>query len=174
MVIWFTGISGTGKTTLGKKFFEKLKKISKSSIYLDGDKFREIFKNDLGYSLSDRDKNAYRLTRFVKEISSQKINIVVAANLTNPKYRSWCKKNIKSFREIHIEAKIESLLLRDYKNLYNDALKGRIKNVIGVDLPFKKPKGCDIYLENNSTKEVLYKNINKILIKMNKSKLLFK
>jgi adenylylsulfate kinase-like enzyme len=161
MVIWFTGISGSGKTTLGKKFFEKLKRKSKSTIYLDGDKFREIFKNDLGYSLSDRDMNAYRLTRLVKEISSQKINIVVAANLTNTKYRSWCRKNIKSFREVHIEAKIDSLLSRDYKNLYNDALKGRIKNVVGVDLLFKKPKGCYMYIENNSTKKDFYKKYKK-------------
>ena len=92
MVIWFTGVSGSGKTTLGIKFFELLKKKSKSTIFLDGDKFRKILKNDLGYSMRDRDINAHRLTRFVKEISEQKINVVVSANLTNQRYRLWCKK----------------------------------------------------------------------------------
>ena len=54
MVVWFTGISGSGKTTLGKKFFQVLKKKSQSTIFLDGDEFRAVFKNDLKYSLKDR------------------------------------------------------------------------------------------------------------------------
>ena len=77
MVIWFTGISGTGKTTLGKKFFMFLKKKHPSTIFLDGDEFRKIFKNDIKYTLEDRDKNASRLTNLIKYLSRQKINIVV-------------------------------------------------------------------------------------------------
>ena len=169
MVIWLTGVSGSGKTTLGKKFFNVLKKRAKSTIFLDGDEFRSIFKNDLKYTLKDRDTNAYRLTRLVKALSKQKINIVVAANLTNFKYRAWCRKNVKNYYEIFIEARTESLLKRDYKKLYKNALAGKIKNVVGIDLPFNTPKGSNLYIENNLTKKKLYENINKIFLNLKKS-----
>ena len=133
MIIWFTGVSGAGKTTLGKKFFEVLKKKYNSSIFIDGDEFRKLFNNDLKYSLKDRNKNAYRLTRLVQFLSKQKINIVISANLTSFKYRSWCRREIKNYYEIYIEAEKASLLKRDYKKLYKNALKGKIKNVVGID-----------------------------------------
>ena len=171
MIIWFTGVSGAGKTTLGKKFFKVLKKKSQSSIFIDGDEFRSIFKKDLKYSLKDRDKNAFRLTRLVQSLSKQKINIVVAANLTSFKYRSWCRKKISNYFEIYIKAKKTSLLKRDYKKLYKNAIQGKIKNVVGVDLPFNTPRGCNLYIENNLTKNELYKNIERIFKKIKKSKI---
>ena len=82
MIIWITGISGSGKTTLGKYFFTNFKKKYPNTIYFDGDKFRKIFNNDIKYSLKDRNTNALRLTRLVKFLSIQKINIVISANIT--------------------------------------------------------------------------------------------
>ena len=156
MVIWITGISGTGKTTLGKYF---LKKTNSKCIYFDGDEFRKIFNNDIKYTLKDRDVNAYRLTRLVKYLSDQKLNIIVSANLTSRKYRIWCKKNIKNYVEVFIEAKIQDLIKRDYKKLYSKAIKGKIKNVVGIDLLFKKPLGSNIYIKNDSTKTKFLQNI---------------
>ena len=173
MVIWFSGISGSGKTTLAKKIFQELKKKSQSTIFLDGDKFREIFKNDLGYTLKDRNTNADRITRFVKEISDQKINVVVSANLTNSKYRFWCKNNIKDYCDIYIEAKKEFLIKRDYKGLYKNAIKNKIKNVVGIDLPFSKPLGSFMYIKNDSTKAKYFKNIKLIFLNLKKSKIKF-
>ena len=72
MILWITGISGTGKTTLGKALFNKYKKKNNSTIYLDGDQIRKIFNNDLKYSLNDRNINAERLTKLVKYLSEQK------------------------------------------------------------------------------------------------------
>ena len=166
MVIWFSGISGSGKTTLGKKFFGILKKKSNATIFLDGDKFRLLFKNDLGYTMKDRDTNAYRLTRFVNEISKQKINVVVSANITSLNYRKWCRKKIKNYFEIYLEAKKSSLLKRDYKNLYKNASRGKLKNVVSIDLPFIRPEGSDMYIKNDSTKKKLYSNISKIFTKI--------
>ena len=163
MVIWITGISGTGKTTLGKYFFNKFKKKFPSTIYFDGDKFREIFNNDINYTLKDRNTNAVRLTRLVKFLSNQSINIVISANITTFRFRTWCRKNIKNYMELYIECEKKILKKRDYKNLYKLIQKKKIKNVVGIDLPFKKPKGCDIYLDNNRSKLDLFKNYTKIL-----------
>ena len=173
MVIWFSGISGSGKTTIGKKFFKFLKGKSNSTIYIDGDGFRKIFKNDLGYSLKERNINAYRLTRLIKDISDQKINIVVSANLTSPSYRQWCKKNIKDYHDIHIKAKKETLIKRDYKNLYKNIFKKKIKNIVGVDIPYISPKSSFMYINNDKSKTEYYLNIKKIFSKLKKSKVKF-
>ena len=155
MVIWITGISGSGKTTLGKFFIKKYKNF----LYFDGDLFRKIFKNDINYTLKDRDINAQRLTRLIKYLSFQNLNIVVAANITSSKYRLWCRKNIKNYIEIFIEADMSNLIKRDYKKLYSKALNKKIKNVVGIDIKFKKPSGSHLYIANNGEKNQFKKKI---------------
>ena len=73
MIVWFTGISGVGKTTLAKETFKILKKKIKNILHIDGDKFRKMMGNDLGFSLKDRNKNAQRLINFVKFFINQYI-----------------------------------------------------------------------------------------------------
>tara|TARA_B100000965_G_scaffold391978_1_gene400934 strand:+ start:220 stop:735 length:516 start_codon:yes stop_codon:yes gene_type:complete len=155
MVIWITGISGAGKTTLGKFFIKK----HKNFLYFDGDLFRKIFKNDISYTLKDRDINAQRLTRLIKYLSFQNLNIVVAANITSSKYRLWCRKNIKNYIEVFIDADMSNLINRDYKKLYSKALNKKIKNVVGIDIKFKKPSGSHLYISNNTGKKQFLKKI---------------
>jgi len=158
MILWITGISGSGKTTLGKHFYKQFARKYKNTIFLDGDEFRSLFGNDLKYTIKDRDKNAQRMTSFVKYISQQKINLIISANITSEKYRRWCRNNLKNFNQIYLRASIEQLKKRDYKGLYHKAIKKKIKNVVGIDLPFIEPKHIDLYLENNgSKKKFLYK-----------------
>jgi len=163
MIIWITGISGSGKSTLGKKLFATVKRKFPSTIFFDGDRFREIFQNDINYTLKDRDINALRLTRLVKNLSEQKINIIISANITNIKFRKWMRRNVGKYYEIYISASLNSLLKRDYKKLYSRAISKKIKNVVGVDLPFVVPKNSDLYIENNSSKRNLLKNVKEIL-----------
>ena len=85
MLIWITGISASGKSTIAKKLYSVIKKKSKNTVYLDGDSFRELNNNDLKYTLKDRNTNALRLTRLCKFLIDQKINVVCAANLTSQK-----------------------------------------------------------------------------------------
>tara|TARA_A100000164_G_C21723749_1_gene684208 strand:+ start:175 stop:699 length:525 start_codon:yes stop_codon:yes gene_type:complete len=162
MILWITGISGSGKTTLGKHFFKSFKKKYKNTVFLDGDEFRALFGNDLKYTIKDRDKNAQRMTAFVKYLSNQKINLVISANITSQKYRNWCKKNLLDCVLVYIKASLKSLLSRDYKGLYKKALSGKIKNVVGVDLPFKHPKKIDLLLDNNGSKKFFLKKNNEI------------
>ena len=162
MILWITGISGSGKTTLGKDFFKSFKKKYKNTVFLDGDEFRSLFGNDLKYTIKDRDINAQRMTAFVKYLSNQKINLVISANITSQKYRNWCKKNLSSCVLVYIRANLQSLLSRDYKSLYKKALSGKIKNVVGVDLPFKHPKKNDLLLDNNGSKKDFLKKKNEI------------
>jgi len=168
MVIWITGISGAGKTTLAKQLKKQFKK---KFIYFDGDEFRAIFGNDIKYTLKSRNTNAERLTRLVKYLADQKNNILIAANLTSNKYRVWCRKNIRDFIEIFIDAEINSLIKRDYKKLYSEAINKKINNVVGVDIPFKVPRGSNIYITNNGSKKSFLLEAKTIIKYINKSKI---
>ena len=146
-IIWITGISGVGKTTLAKYFLKFLK----NYIWIDGDKFRDLFNNDIKYSLADRNKNAERLIKFVDFLRKQKFNLIISANLTSDKY----KKKIKKFNKIYniqIEADIHLLKKRDKKGVY---LKN--KNVVGKDIKASKNyKYSDYIIFNNSSKKKFF------------------
>ena len=117
MIIWLTGLSGSGKTTFAKLVLKEIKKKVKNFYHLDGDQFRSLMNNDLGFSLKDRDENAIRIINFVKSLDQQRINVIVSANLTSKKFRLKNKKIFKNYMEILLSAKKESLLKRDYKKL---------------------------------------------------------
>ena len=173
MVIWLIGISGSGKTTIGKKLYLHLKKKIKNLIFLDGDLFRELMNNDVGYSKKDREKNAERMIKFAEYILNQNINIIFAANLTSSKYRNLAKKKFKkNYFEVYIETSLDNLIkYRDYKNLYKDALKKKIKNVVGIDIKYKKPQRPNLIIDNNLKRS----NFNEILnFIISKSKILKK
>jgi adenylylsulfate kinase-like enzyme len=163
MVIWFVGISGVGKTTLANFFYKKLK--DKKIIHIDGDKFRKVFNNDLKYSLKDRNINAKRLTSLVKYLSDQDLNVIVSANLTSERYRIWCRKNIKDYFEVFIDVPFELLKKRDKKNLYNS----KRKNIVGVDIKYKKPSNYNYKIINIGNKYDLLNHYNNINSKLKKS-----
>ncbi len=165
MIVWFKGISGVGKSTLGNYFYKIKKKKIKNLIHLDGDKFRELFKNDLGYTLKDRNINAERICSFVKFLQSQKINVIVSANLTSKKYQMLTKKIYHNYLSIYIESKFFNLRKRDKKKIYRNK-----KNIVGLNIKFDKPKNSDLYIVNDGSKKKFLKNIKSIekLIKRKK------
>ena len=165
MIVWFKGISGVGKSTLGNYFYKIKKKKIKNLVYLDGDSFRKLFKNDLGFSLKDRNINAERICNFVKFLQSQKINVIVSANLTSKKYQILSKKIYHNYLSIYIESRLSNLRKRDKKKIYRNK-----KNVVGLNIKFDKPKNSDLYIINDGTKKKFLKNIKSIekLIKRKK------
>ena len=169
MIIWFIGISGSGKTTLGKLVYKKLNKKIKNIIYIDGDEFRNLMGNDLGYKSADRDKNAKRLIKFIKFLSSQKINVVCAANLTKKKYQLHARKVLgKQYYEIFVKTSLKTLIeKRDYKKLYKKALEKKIKNVVGIDIKYDEPKKSNLIIENEKNRKNFSKIVDKIIDKTN-------
>lgn len=160
-IIWITGISGTGKTTLAKYYLKYLKNF----IWIDGDKFRKLFNNDLGYTLKERNKNAERLINFSKFLFDQDNSVIISANLTTKKYKKIIKKKFKNIIHINIDADLNKLKNRDFKSIYK-----KNKNVVGKDIKIEKnSKFCDYEIINNGSKKkfLLYgkKILNKIKIK---------
>ena len=168
MIIWFKGISGVGKTLIAIELYKILKKKIKNIIHIDGDKFRSILNNDIGYSLKDRNINASRIINFVRLLDEQKINVIVSANLTSQKYRRYCKKEFNKYIEVNISTDLNLLKKRDKKKIYSNK---NLKNVVGFGIKNIRNNTASIKIFNNNSKKKFLKNIP-ILLKTIEKKLI--
>ena len=167
MVIWLIGMSASGKTTIGKKLFERLQLSDEKWIFLDGDTFRNILGEDLGHAIEDRIKNAYRISRFCEYLDSQDINVVACVLSIFHDNQRYNKENISDYKEIYIDVEFEKLVQRDNKELYKKALIGEIKDVVGVDIKFNPPYSPDLIIDNNSDNPDYDSMINNIIDEFN-------
>jgi len=147
-LIWITGLSGAGKTTIGSEVFKLLKIKYNNTVFLDGDVIRDILGNDLGHDIEDRKKNAIRISKMCEFLTKQNINVVCSTMSLFKEIHDLNKLNIKYYYEIYIDVNIEELVKRDSKGLYAKALKGEIKDVIGIDLPYDKPENPCMVINN--------------------------
>ena len=165
MVIWLIGLSGSGKTTVAKLLLKKIKKKYSNIVHLDGDQLRKIYGEKIGYTIKDRNKNAERLSKLSKFLSDQKINVIASVLSNFPLWQKWNRKNIKNYFQIYLKVSLKTLIKRDKKKLYKMAIKGRKKNVVGVDIKFIEPLNSDLIIENEENKKSLNKIVNKIIKK---------
>ena len=134
MIIWLTGLSGSGKTTVNKILQQLLIKKKIDTIMIDGDVVRELYGNDLKFHESDRIKQIKRIQNLAKIFDKSKRIVLVSALYSNQSLLKNNRKNFKKYFEVYLKAPISILKKRDIKNLYKPALKNKIKNVVGVDI----------------------------------------
>ena len=142
---FFTGLSGAGKTTLGGLFFRRRKAENNATVLLDGDQFRPVYLDGIGYSEDDRLRGAKRTFRVAKMLTDQNIDVVVCSISMYSEVRDWNRNNIENYKEIYIRVSKETLFRRDQKGLYSS----KAGNVVGIDLPFDEPKHPDIVVDND-------------------------
>lgn len=145
---WFTGLSGAGKTTIGKLWYEQLRQSQKNVVFLDGDTLREVFGDDLGFSESDRRRSAMRNARLCELLTNQGIDVVCCTISMFDSIRDWNREHIPCYCEIYVKASMETLKKRDQKNLYSKM----DSDVAGVHFTIEEPKNPDIILENDGEK----------------------
>ncbi len=155
MVIWFIGLSGSGKTTLASEVLRITRPYCKNLVMIDGDVIRETFNHDLGYTLEDRRKNADRVSRMCKFLNDQGLHVLSPFLSVFPESRDWNKQYIKDYYEVYIECPYAHLIERDPKGLYQKALRGELKNMVGIDIEFIAPKNPDLVIENTHALEYL-------------------
>ena len=147
-VFWLTGLSGAGKTTIGRAVYERLKSQMPNAVFLDGDVLREVFGHDHGHTLEDRRKSAMRNARLCHMLSKQGIHVVCATISMFDDCRAFNRKHIANYLEVYLEVPLSILKERDQKQLYSRAAKGEVKNVIGLDLKAEYPKSPDLTIRN--------------------------
>ena len=114
-VYWITGLSGAGKTTIGRIFYEKLKTKYSGTVFLYGDIMRGIFGNDLGYSEADRRKCAMRYSRLCHMLQSQGLNVICCTISMFDSVREWNRENIENYHEIYVKVTMQTLKKRDHR-----------------------------------------------------------
>ena len=138
-VIWITGLSGAGKTTLGLEIANQLRKNSQDVVFLDGDELRSVLGASTLYTRSERLKNAYIYGRLCKLLSEQGIIVVVATIALFAEIHQWNRENIGGYLEVFLDVPLSELRKRDHKGIYEKFDKGLLKNVAGLDLSVDFP-----------------------------------
>ena len=149
-VVWFTGLSASGKTTLAKSVEEELRRRGFSYAQrLDGDVVRQDLTRDLGFSKEDRDENIHRVT-FVAELLS-KNGVATTCSFISPyrKARANARARCHNFIEVYTYCPLETLIERDPKGLYAKALAGEITGFTGIDDPYEEPENPDIIVHTD-------------------------
>ncbi len=147
--LWFTGLSGAGKTTLARLLETELRSRGHKVEVLDGDIIRTNLSKGLGFSKEDRDTNIRRIG-FVCDLLSRNGVVAIAAAISPYReVREEVRKQTESFVEVYAECPIEVLSDRDVKGLYKKALAGEIKNFTGVDDPYEPPTSPEVVVHTD-------------------------
>jgi len=145
IVLWFTGLSGSGKTTIAQHLEKELYSRGYLTQVLDGDNIRTGLNNNLGFSENDRTENIRRIAEVAKLFMD--CGIITLCSFVSPtrEMRQMAKEIIgeKDFIEIYVNAPLEVCEKRDVKGLYKKARNGEVKNFTGIDSSFDEPKRCD-------------------------------
>jgi adenylyl-sulfate kinase len=147
--IWFTGLSGAGKSTVSRLLEDRLRSHGAKVEVLDGDVVRENLSKGLGFSKADRDENIRRVG-FVCELLSRNGVISIAAVISP--YRSGradVRGRISNFVEVYMHCPIEVLTQRDVKGLYRKALAGEIQHFTGISDPYEPPDAPEVTVNSS-------------------------
>ncbi|WP_394884633.1 adenylyl-sulfate kinase [Clostridium butyricum] len=160
-VYWFIGLSGSGKSTLANKLYKDLKSENRNVKLIDGDELRNALGGTLGYSIEDRRKSASLVIYLAKTLSEAGIDVIVAHIGAFKDLRQKARKEIINYNEIYVKCSIEECAKRDVKGYYKKALKGELKDFMGINQKFEEPINSDLII--NSDKCNLYECYNKVL-----------
>jgi len=149
-VIWITGLSGAGKTTLAQELRARLAPAcARSVVVLDGDALRIACGNDLGHAQADRVVQIGRMQRFARLLADQGVLVIAAALYADPDLLAWNREHLPRYLEVYIKASLPSLALRDYKGVYRNP-----SQVVGVDIPWHEPAAPDLVLDGDRLEPV--------------------
>ena len=159
--LWFTGLSGAGKSTIAEQVSRHLQAAGKKVEVLDGDVVRTNLSKGLGFSKEDRDTNIRRIGFVSKLLTRNGVASIVAAISPYRDVRDEVRREIGDFVEVYVECSLEELIRRDVKGLYEKALRGEIKNFTGVSDPYEAPLNPDVVV--NTQKEQVEESVARVL-----------
>jgi adenylylsulfate kinase len=151
MLIWLTGLSGSGKTTIAKAIVDLAAANNNQIVLIDGDVVRELFGGNLGFDEQSRRQQIGRIQRLAHWISQQNIGVVIAALYAHPDLLSWNRNNLPGYFEVYVDTPLRIIESRDTKGLYKKARDGKLDNVVGLDIPWHAPLEPDYVVNSDGT-----------------------
>lgn len=168
--LWFTGLSGAGKSTISERVYASLREAGAKVELLDGDIVRTHLSKGLGFSKEDRDTNVRRIGFVCELLSRNGVIAIVAAISPYRQVREELREVIPNFVEVYVHAPLEVLAERDVKGLYKKAIAGEIASFTGVSDPYEPPSNPEITVD--SSQETVDDSVARVLAKLREAGLI--
>ncbi len=140
-LVWITGLAASGKTTVGRLLLARMRARGDVAVLLDGDALRDAFEYDLGYSLEDRRRSAWRYARLARLLAKQGVDVVVATISMFEEVRRWNRARNERYLEVYLRTSVEECARRDRRGVYEG------ESVVGIDVSFEEPTAADVLVE---------------------------
>lgn len=164
MVIWITGLSGAGKTTIAREIVRLLHERQWPVVMLDGDDVREAIDDpQVGHDRASRLANAMRIARLAELVARQGVHVVVPTMSLFSEVHQWNREHLPEYFEVYIKVGMETLRQRDPRGLYRRADRGEARNVAGIDLAYDEPANPRLVLDHERTPRSIQESAKLIL-----------
>ncbi|HEX6982800.1 MAG TPA: adenylyl-sulfate kinase [Balneolaceae bacterium] len=148
-VLWFTGLSGSGKSTISEKVYAELKDRGYRVEHLDGDAIRDVFPKT-GFSRDERNAHVRRVGYIASRLQAHEVFVVGSFISPYKEARDFVREMCEDFVEIHISTPLEECERRDVKGLYKKARKGEITQFTGIDDPYEAPQNPELEIDTTN------------------------
>jgi len=171
VVLWFTGLSGSGKSTIATELQKKLLKQKHVVYILDGDNVRHGLNTDLGFSPEDRKENIRRVGEVAKLFVDAGLIVIVSLVSPYKEYRQDVRKNLgNDYIEVYVKCGLAECEKRDTKGLYKKVRAGEIKDFTGVDAPYEEPENPEVVIDTE--KNTVEKSVDIVYGYLKKKKII--
>lgn len=164
VTVWFTGLSGSGKSTITHALAQRLRDRNCKLEVLDGDIVRTNLTKGLGFSKEDRDTNIRRIGFVADLLTRNGVIVLVSAISPYRAVREEVREKIGNFFEVYVSAPLDVCESRDVKGLYKRARAGEIKQFTGIDDPYEPPLNPEVNCETHQ--ETLEESVDKVIAKL--------
>ncbi|SEM89641.1 adenylyl-sulfate kinase [Paenibacillus sp. OV219] len=160
-VLWFTGLSGAGKTTTAMSVEKKLRERGRRVELLDGDELRTTVCKGLGFSREDRIENVKRIAYIANLLSRNGVDVLVSAISPYKEMRDYARQHIANYVEVYVNCPLHVCEMRDVKGLYAKARAGEIQHFTGITDPYEVPENPELTLSTSNG--ALEQNVQAVL-----------
>ncbi|HEY9505425.1 MAG TPA: adenylyl-sulfate kinase [Gemmatimonadales bacterium] len=148
-VLWFTGLSGSGKSTIAVRVHQELRRRGVAVEYIDGDALREVFPNT-GFTREEREEHLRRTGYMASRLAAHGVTVVASFVSPYRESRDFIRRHCPGFVEIYVATPLEECERRDVKGLYARARRGEIRNFTGIDDPYEPPEHPELTLDTRA------------------------